>query len=309
MNLQWAKVFIGVLDSGSFAAAARQLHMSQPAVSMAIAAMEKELGELLLVRTSGQRSAIRPTHAGEIYRDYCIRFLKLYDEMQVELVQERSFLPFTVATSPTPGSILLPLLKNSFHAAYPKISYQTKAFSGNELLSRLRLHEADMIITGTPAQDNDLLCERFFYDPMELICPKSMQLPSCITLRQLQKLPLVIRNQNCNTMAILVNALKREGISLSDMNVTIQVYGNTDVLQAVSLGTGVGFVTRSLLSAMPHYCENVQSVSVKRLQLDRHLHLIRLKNSNFSNSAKLFWDHALGTRWREGKFSYNTSPK
>lgn len=309
MNLQWVKIYLSVLETGSFAGAARQQHMSQPAVSMAIASLEEQIGQVLLLRSPGQRTSIRPTRSGEIFRDYAHRFLEDYNQMRIHLVQEQSFSPFSVATSPTPGSVLLPILTNAFKADFPKIPYELRAHSGNELAHRIRQGEFDIAVTGIPVQDADIISERFFYDPLELICPTAMNISETITLRQLQKLPLIIRNQKCYTMNLLTESLSRIGMSLSDMNVVMQVYGNSDVLQAVSFGSGVGFVTRSLLSTTQNYYGNIDIVSVKRLRIDRHLHLIRLRHGSFSSSAQVFWEYALDSRWREKKFSYNTKPR
>ena len=309
MNLQWAKVYLSVLKTGSFAGAARQLHMTQPAVSMTISSIEDTIGKKLIVRSSGQRSAVLPTPAGEIFRDFAEQVLSSYSDMCVKLLQNESFPSFTVATSPTPGSLILPPLTNAFRDDFPQISFQTCAYSGNEILRRLKFEEFDIGITSLDAHDPEIVCEPFFYDPLELICPKSMKLDEAITLKQLRKLPLITRSKACNTMNILVDGLHKVGLDLSDMNIIMQVYGNSDVLQAVSFGSGAGFVTRSLLSAKFRYSENVDIIHVKRLQLDRSLNLVRLKKRSFSPSMQLFWDYATGTRWRENSFSYDTLPR
>lgn len=308
LNQQWAHIFLTVLEAGSFAAAARQLHMSQPAVSMAVAAMEEQVGQTLLIRSPGQRSPIQPTRAGRIFRDYCRRFLSLRDEMQVELLRDKDFSSFLVATTPTPGSVVMPYLTTSFRESFPQLKFSMRAFSGNEIVQRLRAREFDIAVTGDPKQPADIVCQRFFHDPMELIVPKHMKLDEVITPRHLQKLPLIVRNQACYSMSVISQGLEEVGYPLSEMNILMQVFGNADVLQAVAMGSGVGFVTRSLMASMPQYSTRVKIVSVKRLQLDRHLHLLRLKDRPYTDGMELFWNYALGTRWREGKFSYNTMP-
>src|SRR5580765_5557768 len=54
---------LGVIDTGSFTEAARLLHVSQPAVSLAIKRLEDRLGTALLVRT---RKRVAPSRPGEI---------------------------------------------------------------------------------------------------------------------------------------------------------------------------------------------------------------------------------------------------
>jgi DNA-binding transcriptional LysR family regulator len=93
--------------------------------------------------------------------------------------------------------------------------------------------------------------------------------------------------------------------NISKMDVAMQVYGNADVLQAVSLGSGVGFVTRSLLATNPDY-NNVVAVQIKRFKIDRYLYLVRQKSAPFTSGMQMLWDFALGTSWREKAFPFNT---
>lgn len=309
MNYQWMRVYLAVLESGSMAGAARQQHLTQPAVSMIISSLEDEIGQTLLERFPGQRRQIRPTAAGELFRDFSQNALSEYDKLKIRMLQDQSFASFIIGTSPTPASILMPVLAGSFKADFPKVPFVIRAHSGNELVYRLKQREFDIAITGIPIRDPDIIAERFFYDPMELACPASMNLEESITINRLRKLPLIIRNQNCNTMQMIIEALAGVGLTLNDMNIATQVYGNSDVLQAVSLGSGVGFVTRSLINAMPAYYDKVNAVTVKRLNLDRHLSLLRLRRTPFSSGPKIFWDYALSDRWQKNHFSYNTKPR
>ena len=52
MNLNSLRLFAAVADRGGFTAAARQLHVSQPAISKAVRRLEAQLGAQLLVRSA-----------------------------------------------------------------------------------------------------------------------------------------------------------------------------------------------------------------------------------------------------------------
>lgn len=70
-------VFLAVADVGSFAAAARRLEMSAPTVTRSVAALERRLGALLLVRTT---RSLRLTEAGRRYADDCRRILEQVEQ-------------------------------------------------------------------------------------------------------------------------------------------------------------------------------------------------------------------------------------
>lgn len=71
-RLQGMRIFTEVVDAGGFAAAAKAMHLSAPAVTRAVAALESEIGTRLLIRTT---RSVKLTAAGEGYVADCRRIL------------------------------------------------------------------------------------------------------------------------------------------------------------------------------------------------------------------------------------------
>ncbi|WP_019904314.1 LysR family transcriptional regulator [Methylobacterium sp. 77] len=76
---QAMRVFVRVADNGSFAGAARQLHMSPPAVTRAVASLEDQIGTRLLTRTT---RSLKLTEAGGRYLEDCRRILAEIEEAE-----------------------------------------------------------------------------------------------------------------------------------------------------------------------------------------------------------------------------------
>lgn len=76
-RLHLIKVFVAVVDANSFAAAARKMHISPPAVTRAISELESHLGVRLLTRTT---RTVRVTEPGARYAEDCRRILAQLDE-------------------------------------------------------------------------------------------------------------------------------------------------------------------------------------------------------------------------------------
>ena len=308
MRLELLSIFLNVLDSGSLAAAARLTHMSQPSVSAALSVLESEVGQALLMRTPGQRKPIRPTPAGEVFAQYAQKALTDYQAMRAALMTASGEVPgpVRIGVTPSPGSAVLPVLAQRFREVSPSIQLQVRTFSGAEIFRRLKLREYDLAITGTHPQEDGLAFDRFFYDPVVLICPGSFGIHGPISLRRLRTLPLVVRHRSSgNLMRLLSQALERAGVSFDSLNVVMQVSGNNDVLSSVALGAGAGFIARSLLAAGGGNA-GVEEVPVKRLRVDRYLYLVRRENAPFTGGLRLFWEFALSMGWRENIFAYNT---
>ena len=78
-RLHAMEVFLRVVETGSFSAAARDLRMGQPAVSKTVAALETRLGARLLNRSSRR---LQPTEAGEAFYERARRALAEADEAE-----------------------------------------------------------------------------------------------------------------------------------------------------------------------------------------------------------------------------------
>jgi DNA-binding transcriptional LysR family regulator len=78
-RLQGMRIFVQVAESGGFASAAKSLHLSAPAVTRAVAALEAEIGTKLLIRTT---RSVKLTAAGETYAADCRRILAEISEAE-----------------------------------------------------------------------------------------------------------------------------------------------------------------------------------------------------------------------------------
>src|ERR1700740_898460 len=72
--------FVRVVQTGSFSAAARQLHIAQPPVSKTVAQLEDRLGVHLLLRST---RGLTPTQAGNSFYERAKRAIEEADEAEV----------------------------------------------------------------------------------------------------------------------------------------------------------------------------------------------------------------------------------
>jgi DNA-binding transcriptional LysR family regulator len=76
-RLREMELFVRVVETGSFSAAARDLKLGQPAISKTVAALEERLGVRLLVRSTRQLS---PTEAGMAFYEHALRAIAQANE-------------------------------------------------------------------------------------------------------------------------------------------------------------------------------------------------------------------------------------
>ena len=128
-KLSAMRTFVRVVESGSFSAVADELRATQSAISKQVAALEKELGTKLLVRTT---RSLAMTEEGARYFEQVRRLIAEIAEAEAELAKGEGQLRgwLRVAASVGYGRLkLMPLVK-SFMAAHPDVKIDLRLHDG-----------------------------------------------------------------------------------------------------------------------------------------------------------------------------------
>ena len=179
LNVPRLKVLTEVLAQGSFSEAASALNYTQSAVSQAIATLEAEAGVPLLER---DRRGVRPTAAGGRLAEHAVRILTQLDAAEVELgaIAGVKGGELRMASFPTAGATLMPLVIAAFRSAYPDVALSLVEGEPEELTPRLRDGEFDLGLVfefeGTGELGSGLRSTPLFEDPMRLALPKTHRL-------------------------------------------------------------------------------------------------------------------------------------
>jgi LysR family transcriptional regulator, low CO2-responsive transcriptional regulator len=141
--------FLSVVRLGSITAAAEELVVTQPSVSAAVAALERELGVELTERAG---RGIKPTAAGEAYARYAtdvLALLKRGSEVAADAARGAAGrLRITAVT--TAGEYLLPPLVSAYREQHRELEVSVDVGNRQEVFRRLEAHEADVAISGRP---------------------------------------------------------------------------------------------------------------------------------------------------------------
>lgn len=143
METARCKAFIESLERGSFKAAAEALGYTPSAVSQLVAALEKDLGLNLLIRS---RKGVIATEEGRrlapIARSFLAREKEMY-ELAAEM-QGMSVGNLTIAAYPSVATTWLPEIVRNFQKDYPDIQFSILEGVRQEIFHHLDQHEADM---------------------------------------------------------------------------------------------------------------------------------------------------------------------
>lgn len=90
MDIKQLKYFVTIVDSdNNLSAAAKKMHLSQPALSKMIKTFEEEENVELFIRKQGKLSAL--TAVGETFYEQAIEVIASYEEMMKQLEEKISF--------------------------------------------------------------------------------------------------------------------------------------------------------------------------------------------------------------------------
>ena len=143
--------FLAVVRRGSVTAAAEELVVTQPSVSAAVAALERELGVALTERAG---RTLRPTPAGAAYAPYAADVLGLLDQgaRAAREAADRGHRTLRISAVTTAGEFLVPPLIQGFRELHPELEISLDVGNRADVFQRLADHEVDVAITGPRAR-------------------------------------------------------------------------------------------------------------------------------------------------------------
>lgn len=176
LKIQPLRYVLAVWEEGSFHGAARQLHRSQPALSMAIRDLEERLGQPLFEKNL--KGQLTP------FGEYCLpRFrdlIKQHDRLARDLQQVAQGQQgrVTLATVPSVASRLMPGFLAAFIAEYPEININLHDENAEFVCRMVANGEVDLGISSVWAQDEHLSYTHLFEDNIGVVLHRNHRLAS-----------------------------------------------------------------------------------------------------------------------------------
>lgn len=245
MNLRQLEAFCRIVDLGSFSMAAEDLGISQPAVTFQIQALEKELGVTLLDRSP--RFAA-PTESGRILHQHARAILAHIEQARDEIQELEALLRGTllIGASTGPGEHVLPQMLGRFKAEHPQINVVLRILPTDEIIEQVLAYELEIGVVGAKERNPKLSFEPFVHDSLVVIAPPDhpWTAQEKITLDDLMREPFILQQPGAGVRIMLESGLRAMGLSLSRLNVHMEVGLQESIKTAVQAGFGVGLVSR-----------------------------------------------------------------
>jgi DNA-binding transcriptional LysR family regulator len=238
-------VFARVVELKSFSLAAESLGVSQPAVSMLVRTLEGVYGAKLIHR--GKRRAV-PTKVGGLVYETAKHILSTYDasRQKVREVQGAVAGGLSVGCSSIPAAHFLPSIVCRFKKRFCEIAVVVKVGDSNEITRAVANREHELGIVGTTISATNLAFRPIMRDQLVLAAKRGSAFAARkkIAVHELKDIPLLVQQAGSGTSNFLSGILRAHDLSLSDLNVVLEIGLQPSVVAAVREGMGVGVVSR-----------------------------------------------------------------
>ncbi|HUV49905.1 MAG TPA: LysR family transcriptional regulator [Anaerolineae bacterium] len=265
------KVFLAVAEKQSFSGAARDMFLTQPAISSQVQNLESYFQTPLVIRS--HYGAIELTDAGEIVCHYANKFAALRDKLLNEIEKQtgKSLTQLRLGVCFIAGAHLIPETLMAFKNKYPSVKVSLKVIKCEEIFQELLAGSLDVGITGLWLNNKFLVKKKFAEVPLAIIeaCDARKQCKRVASIRELIGTPLIMREEGSGTRKSFLEFLSKHNVKLKSFQF-ITVSESDEAIKRLVM-SGMGF------SILPDFI-------VKNELKDGRLSEIQLKEGALSQS-------------------------
>jgi LysR family transcriptional regulator, low CO2-responsive transcriptional regulator len=216
--------FLALARTGSVRGAAAALVVTEPAVSAAVSALQRDLGVELVTR-QGRGVALTP--AGETLARYAAELLGLREQALREIREVRAL---RLAAVTTAGEFVVPPLLKAFRAEQPGVDVTVEVGNRAEVFERLARRQVDLAIGGRPPAGSGINGVAFLEYKLEVVTAADHPVADPADETWL------LRERGSGTRATVEAFLEESGVAPPS---TMTLGSNGAVKQAVAVGLGI----------------------------------------------------------------------
>ncbi|GEN24057.1 LysR family transcriptional regulator [Halomonas cupida] len=275
LKIQPLRYVLAIVDEGGFHAAARHLHRTQPALSMAVRELEQRLGEPIFEK--GGKAMLTP------FGTYCLpRFRELiiqHDRLSRDLVTqvEKRAGHIDMAAVPSVASRLMPRLLSNFIQHYPDLKVSLHDGTADFVSRLVSAGEVDLGLTSLWQVDEELDFQPLMRDAIGVVCRDDHPFAGREALDW----------QELQGQALIRNGTSRllEGTEAELLLAQSDFYISNMISLTAMLVAGIGITTLPRL-AFPEEYERLRFVPLATPHVERELGLLKPRRRSLSPAAQ-----------------------
>ncbi len=295
-TLDQLRILKAIAAEGSFKRAADSLYVSQPAVSLQVQHLERQLDVPLFDR-GGRRAQL--TEAGRLLLSYGDRILNLCQETcrAVEDLQNLNGGSLIVGASQTTGTYLMPRMIGMFRKKYPDVSVQLHVHSTRRTAWSVANGQIDLAIIGgeVPIELQDVLdISAYAEDELALVVPATHPLANTGTIvrEELYKLKFITLDAQSTIRKVIDQVLLKNSVDPHQLSIEMELNSIEAIKNAVQAGLGAAFLSLTAIEKELHM-GIMHRVAIEGVEIKRMLCQIRNPNRYLSKATEAFCNEIL----------------
>jgi len=286
ITLKQIRGFEAVVNAGSVSSAARELHLTPPAVSLQLRDLENAIGIPLLERGD---SGLIPTLAGQRLFDLSQEIreaLSLFGESVTELKGiDHGVVSVGVVST---ARYFAPMVLAEFMRIYQDIKIQLQVGNRATIMEKLENLELDFAITGLPPEHFEVKKEFISNHPQIIIAAPDHPLArkTRIPLGELKDETFLLREPGSGTRSVTDKLFaRRKDLPRSGL----EFGSNETIKQAVMAGMGIALISAHTVAAELKE-KRLVALDVKGTPINRKWLVVKHANKRFLPSAQALWN-------------------
>ena len=289
MDIHHLRVFASVFKNRSFSKASEELHLTQPTISNHIKALEDEF-ECKLFDRLGR--TILPTKEAEVLYTHSMELIERTNNLReaIGLIKKDISGKLIIGASTIPGVYLLPGFMSEFRKKFPSISFQILISDSKGIIENISRHELLLGIVGAKLGNEHIKYMPFIEDELIVVSSPHLSKNRMMTLQELLKFPMVLREEGSGTRKETEKFLANKGLSLENVHIA-GVFGSTDAIkQAVKAGLGVSILSKFSVADELKY-KILEEIKLTDIQMKRRFYIVTHKKRTLPRLYETFLNY------------------
>lgn len=284
LTLRQLEIFRALAQTLNFSAAAKMVHLSQPALSNAIRKMEDAVNAPLFDRTTRSVSLTSVGH--ELYK-ITTRLLSDLDNSleDVHALAQGKTGQLSVSAVPSLAATFLPEVLHIYQDRYPGVALRVRDALAEASIEALKTGQADVAIAPEKPHDQELVSDILFRDRLILICRSDHELAKLKRVKwsQLRPYKLASLSSTSNVRRIMeAEYLQRH----AEFQPAFEVEQASTLIGFIMNNLGIGILPASLTPLLNF--SGLRMLELISPAIHRSICVVHLKSRALSPSAERF---------------------
>jgi DNA-binding transcriptional LysR family regulator len=289
VTIRQLQIFASTARHLSISQTSKELHLTQPAVSMQIRQLEDNAGLALFERGAKR---LRLTQAGEEMQRYALQILAALKDAQDTFAALKGLRGgrITIAVVST-AKYFAPKLLALFAERHPEVEIRLLVNNREAVVEKLTANEIDLAIMGTAPRTLDATAAPFARHPLVIVAAPGHPLSARrrISLKTLEGETFLVREPGSGTRSAMERFFGSHGLRVK---VGMEMESNETIKQAVMAGMGVAFISQHTIG-LEVAAGQLNVLRVDGLPVMRQWNVVHRQEKRLSPAARAFKDFVL----------------